>query len=101
MGSAKVENPVAEIYKNGVLVQTVTDLHSHVRPTFTIGTPETGINIVRVKNGKIWVSEADCHNQICASVFITEGIIPIICLPNRLEIRIVGGDDGGVDAVAR
>jgi hypothetical protein len=105
-----VENPVAEIYKNGELVRTLDlsdDFNS--RGIFTIGTPEIGINTIRAKLQKVWVTESDCPSQFCVNTASIgyDGlgnirITPIICVPNRLEIRIISGENPHkLDAVAR
>jgi hypothetical protein len=97
ISGAEVENAVAEIYKNGELLYTF-DL-SHERTT-TIGDKRL-YNNIEITDGAIRVIEANCPDKICVNTgFISNGIIPIICLPNRLEIRIVGRNSG-VDAVAR
>lgn len=75
----------AEIYLNGKLVKTV-DLT--VDQTFTIQDRYT--NVITVKDGSIFVAEADCPGQDCAhsGKISTLGRI-LVCLPNGLEIRIV------------
>ncbi len=53
------------------------------------GTPETGYNRIVVAEGKVYVSEADCMDQIC----VRKGKIhasgdTIVCLPHRLVITV-------------
>ena len=52
-----------------------------------------------MEKGRIRVSKADCPDQICANQgWISDGAVPIICLPHKLMIEIVGGGgelDGG------
>ena len=56
---------------------------------------ELGYNIVHVEHGAISVSEADCPDQVCVDQgWISDGTVPVVCLPNRLVIQIEGGGDG-------
>ena len=57
-------------------------------------------NIVEIKDGKVSVTEASCKNQVC----VRHGAISrsgesIVCLPNRLVVRIENGEGGGYDSV--
>ena len=60
-------------------------------------------NTVRIKNKKVSVTEADCPGKDCMHTgeISSEGSI-IVCLPNRLEIRITGNESSpaDVDAIA-
>ena len=56
-------------------------------------------NVVCIENGKVFVEEADCKNQLC----VKQGKVQyagqsIICLPHALVVEIVGD---GLDAVTR
>ncbi len=60
---------------------------------------ENGKNRVRVEPGRIGVISADCPDGVCvAHGMIEKSGDPVICLPHRLVIEIVGAD-GGPDAV--
>lgn len=92
------EAPVACVTRDGVLLGEI-DL-SHVdAPYFLTFGDDSGSNTVLVEKGRIRVSEADCPDQICVHQgYISDGTVPIVCLPHRLMIEIVGagGDlDGG------
>ena len=59
-------------------------------------------NIVEIKGGTVSVTEASCKNQVC----VRHGAISrsgesIVCLPNRLVVRIENGsgEGGGYDSV--
>jgi len=75
----------AQVYINGELAYEV-DLEAIGEPyTFA---PQAG-NIIRVESGRICIESADCPDQICVRQgWIAGGGIPIVCLPNRLVIRI-------------
>lgn len=52
-------------------------------------------NIVEIKNGMVSVIEASCRNQICVKHSpISRSGESIVCLPNRLVVRIDSGGAG-------
>lgn len=54
---------------------------------------EFGYNKLHIEHGGISVAEADCRDQIyIRQGTVTEAGVPIVCLPHRLTIEIVGGD---------
>ncbi|MCL2087230.1 MAG: NusG domain II-containing protein [Oscillospiraceae bacterium] len=57
-------------------------------------------NTVTIRPGAIGVSHADCPDKICVKTgFIESGARPIICLPNRLEVKIINESDNNIDVV--
>ena len=59
-------------------------------------------NVVNISGSKVSVTEASCKNQVC----VKHGAISrpgesIVCLPNRLVVRIENGSEegGGYDSV--
>lgn len=57
---------------------------------------EFGHNTIHIEPGAISVSAADCQDQVCVRQgAITQGGVPIICMPHHLSVRIEGG---GIDA---
>lgn len=93
-----VTNPVAEIYLDGELYRTVS-LSEDIE--FTV-TSDHGSNTICVKNNSIAVISADCPDKVCiSSGAISGGVVPIICLPHRLEIRIVSADEADIDVQIR
>lgn len=78
----------AEIYVDGALYDTVDLAAVAVPYEFTVET-EYGWNTVRVSHGAIEVADADCPNHDCVKQgTISDGALPIVCLPHRLVIRI-------------
>ena len=52
-------------------------------------------NIVVISGGTVSVSEASCKNQVCVKhAAITKTGESIVCLPNRLSVRIENGSGG-------
>ena len=59
-----------------------------------------GSNILTVKDGEAWVSEANCPDKICMGMGkISRNAEFIACLPNRLIVVIEGGEEALTDAV--
>ncbi len=96
--SADVSDPAAEIYLDGKLHKTIA-LSQNTE--FTVSS-EHGSNTIRVSDGAISVVNADCPDRVCiASGAISDGMVPIICLPHRLEIRIISASNENVDIQIR
>ncbi len=66
-------------------------------------TGEGGItNVVEFAPGGVRVREADCPDQVCVRQgWIKTGVAPIVCLPNRLTIKITDGQPGQLDGLVR
>ena len=90
--------PTARILRDGVLLAEI-DLNQ-VEESYTLTfEDERGTNTVLVEPGRIRILEADCPDQVCVNQgFISDGTVPIVCLPHRLLVEIVGAEgdlDGG------
>lgn len=64
-------------------------------------------NIIKIKDGKAFVSDADCSDKICIHMYPIHNVgETIICLPHRLFLEVyskdkkAGGDDQ-IDKVVR
>ncbi|MDR0197055.1 MAG: NusG domain II-containing protein [Oscillospiraceae bacterium] len=88
--------PTARIYKNGELIYTV--YLSRVAEPYEIDVG--GVNTVEVRKGEIGVIHASCPDKLCVRTGFVSGAVPIVCLPNRLEIRI-RDDASDLDGVTR
>lgn len=54
-------------------------------------------NIIKIENGDIYVSTAECPDHTCMKMGrLSENGVPIVCLPNKLMIRYKEG--GELDA---
>lgn len=91
---------LARITLDGELVEEI-DLSAVTQAyTFTVEGPGGFTNTIQVEHGRIRVLEAGCPDQVCVNQgYISDGTVPIVCLPNRLVIEIVGGGDS-LDAAA-
>lgn len=84
----------AQIWQDGKLVRQVP---LSVNQTFQIHGDYT--NTVTVSDGKIAVTHSDCPTNDCVHMGWLRDGGAIVCLPNRVEIRLTGDTD--VDLVIR
>ena len=67
---------------------------------------EGEINIISIKNSKVSMIEANCHDELCMkSHEISRGGEMIVCLPHKLYVKIENDSESGdseneIDAVA-
>jgi hypothetical protein len=92
-------SPTARITRDGVLLEEI-DLDKVEEPRSFVLEDGSGTNTVQMEKGRIRILEADCPDQVCVNQgWISSGAVPIVCLPHRLMIEIVGGG-GGLDGAA-
>ena len=66
----------------------------------TITSP-TGFNTLVIKDGKADVTDADCPDRICVNQHsISYDGETIVCLPNKLVVKIVSDAESDVDIIA-
>jgi len=88
----------ARIYKADELKEVV-NLTVITEPYSIVFHDDLGLNVVEVESGRISISKSDCPDGICVRQgWISGGVVPIVCLPNRVIITLDGGDSD-VDAV--
>ncbi len=78
----------AEVTVDGKLVE-VLDLSKD--QTVTIHGPRDGSNVLVVRDGAVWCSEASCPDKVCihqGKQSIDGGII--VCLPNYMIVQVIG-----------
>lgn len=97
----KSSGTTAKIYRDGVCVYSVE--LSGVKAPYTLRFKgENGYNTVLVENGRICVCEADCPDKICVHQgWISESGAPVVCLPNKLVIKIEKGAAQDIDGVSQ
>jgi len=77
------------IYEDGELVHKIN--LNNVTKSYTI---VIGGNTVLVEKGQISMLEADCPDKVCVKQgAISEGAIPIICLPNNVLIKLTDDEN--------
>lgn len=93
--AAAVDTAAAQVYLAGELAAEL--------PLDRDGTYEVEgayHNTVTVQDGKVAVTESDCPGGDCLrSGWISTAGRSIVCLPNRMEIRLTGAASDGVDIV--
>ena len=94
LNANRQEGGVAVVRVNGV----ETERHSlAVDGTFPLN---GGTNILVIRDGQAWLSEANCPDLLCVKqgkIHYTGQVIT--CLPNRLTVTVEGGESNGVDLV--
>lgn len=82
------KNQCVEIVREGEVLYRF-DLSETEDQTITIISEDgSSSNTVSIKNGGIYMSDAECPDKTCVKtgVLKSEGL-PIVCLPNKLIIR--------------
>ena len=94
------QNATARIYQNGELIKEI-NLDKITEPIeFSIEDDNGHTNTVRAEKGRICMISADCPDKICVNQgWIDNGVIPIVCLPNKVTVEIIGTTDD-VDSTA-
>lgn len=89
------------IYQNGDLIETI-HLDTVTTPyTLHIESANGGYNEISVEHGRICVSDASCPDHVCINTgWLSDGAIPIVCLPNQLVIQIKG-ESSAIDIAAQ
>ena len=68
--------------------------------TVTITGFEGGYNVLRIQDGKASIYDADCPDKLCVhQCAITNQGESLICLPHRVVVTVIGGEEGTLDAV--
>ena len=61
---------------------------------------ELGFNFVHVEYGQVWITEADCRDQICVNHKRIEKVgETIVCLPHKMVVEVVGEGEAEADVV--
>ena len=89
------QGTVATVKQNGEVLYEI-DLSALTGPVTLEVEGENGLwNIITAEPGRICVQSAACPDQICVHQgYISDGTTPIVCLPNKLIIEIIGGGSG-------
>lgn len=62
---------------------------------------DDNINVVEIKNGQVFIDEANCKDELCKKQGkISNNGETIICLPHKVVVTIVSDTENEVDAVA-
>jgi len=90
----------AQVSVNGVLVKTIP-LKQGYYDELRIGADKE-YDIIEVNNGRIRIREADCPDKLCVrSGWISTAPQQIVCLPNRVIIKIIPTQLPDIDDITR
>lgn len=92
------QGTIVKIYFDSNLIKTVRleeDMEYEIKEN-------NHINIIKIKNGKVFMKEADCPDKLCEKQgAISRNGESIICLPNKIVIKIISNEKSDVDANSR
>ena len=75
------------IVQNNKVIYTF-DLSEEDDQTFRIESSDGGWNEIKIENGEISITDADCPDKTCVKTGVLRSeSVPIVCLPHRLVIR--------------
>jgi len=57
-----------------------------------------GYNIIRIVDNTVVVSESSCSDGVCKDIILTKPNQSIVCLPNKLFIKLIG--DAEIDSIS-
>jgi hypothetical protein len=70
--------------------------------TYTVKVDENDWNTFIVKDGVVDMIDASCPDKLCVNHSDIEyNHETIVCLPNRVVLEVIGGEESEVDAVAK
>lgn len=96
----KAEGTTAVIYQNGKIIKKI-NLNTVSSPYEFDINGEKYTNTVHVKKGRICIIKADCPDNTCVHQgYISDGVSPIVCLPNKITIKIED-DENDIDILSQ
>ncbi len=96
--SGNDEPATVRITVGGTTVNEIPLSSNSLPKTITVNGKDGGENTVVIEEGRVSISHADCPDQICVQQgWITDGTLPIVCLPHEVIVEIVGGESSGMD----
>ncbi len=89
----------AMIFLDGKVVKTVKlDGHHEMIPI----TSSNGYDLVEVSGNQVRIVEADCPDKLCVKQgWISRSPQQIVCLPNRVVVKVTNGKVLDVDTITR
>jgi len=94
------DGTIANVYQAGVCIYSI-DL-SQVEEPYSISVSGEIENTITVEQGRICVSSATCPDQVCVHQgWISDRVIPVVCLPNALVIQIENTPGMDIDGLSR
>lgn len=70
--------------------------------TVPVETENGGYNLLEIKDGKANIKEASCPDKICVNHHpVNKNGQTLVCLPNKVVVEIVSGEEPDVDGFTR
>lgn len=89
-------NTYAEITVAGKIYKTIPLSEHEGEDTIEIKTKD-GVNVIKIKDNKIGIIEADCPDKVCMKPeYIEKPGQSLVCLPHRVMIEIKGKIDDDI-----
>jgi len=89
----------AHVYQNGTLIKEIDLSAISGVNDYTIE-ENNRLNIIRAEQGRIRMYQANCPDGTCVRQgWISDGAIPIVCLPHRLVIKLDTESALSIDAI--
>ena len=86
-----------EIYCDGKIIESYSFDKLPKEKTLEINT-DIGYNIIDICNNKVSVTNSSCNDKVCNGFYISKPNQVIVCLPNKLVIKLVGASE--VDSIS-
>lgn len=88
-GTGGKQGTMVQIYRNGVLTEELT-----LSQDRTLELSGDYHCTVTVKDGKVAITDSDCPGEDCVHTgWIESPGRSIVCIPNRVEVRVTGSGD--------
>ena len=98
---SQAEGYIADIYQDGTLLTSIPLYDVDASYTLTVTGASGCQNQVEVRPGSIGILSADCPDKLCVNQHsISFNGETIVCLPNKLVVKIVSGEEADVDIIA-
>lgn len=94
----KTEGSTLLVTVNGKDYKTL-DLNKDT--TFTVKGENGSVNTFIIKNGYVDMTDADCPDKLCVkSKDIHYNGETIVCLPNKVVLEVINGENNELDSIA-
>ena len=91
-----LNNTYAEITISGKLYKTIPLAHHKGEETIELKT-KNGVNIIKIKDNKIGIIDADCPDKVCMNPeYIEKAGESLVCLPHKVMIEIKGSTEDDI-----
>lgn len=92
------EGSSVEIYSGSELIKTLS-LTEDIEYEISV---DDHTNIIKIENGSVSMIDADCPDKLCEKQGkISKNGMSIICLPNKIVVKINSNTDMDVDAKSK